>query len=111
MRLQQAEARNFLNRVRAAIRCLNYDILDNRTKYRQTLTALGILEEDVLEDIAQLTERENWNKEPDNNPTFPGHVWKCVKNLHGSDIYIKLKIKVDENGKLLIMSYHFDNMQ
>ncbi len=111
MHLTKAEVRNFLNRVRAAIQHENYDVLDNRKKYRQTLAALGISEEDVLDDILHLTEYDYWSKDNDNNSQYQGYVWECVKNLHGSDIYIKLKIKVDENGKLLIMSYHFDNMQ
>ena len=52
-----------------------------------------------------------FKEEIEGDRNFAVQVWKCIKNLHGSDIYIKLKIKIDENGKLLIMSYHFDNMQ
>ena len=104
------ETRNFLNRVRSAIKRLNYEILDSREKYRKTIAELGILDEDVLDDICQLTEFDNWSKDRDDNSKFSGDVWKCIKRLHNSDIYVKLKIKVDENGKLLIMSYHFDNM-
>ena len=106
-----AETRNFLSKVRSAIQHENYMILDSRRKYMETLAALGIGENDVLDDILHLTERDYWSKDKDNNSIYPGQVWKCIKNLHGSDIYIKLKIKIDENGKLLIMSYHFDNMQ
>lgn len=106
-----AETRNFLSKVRSAIHNKNYMVLDSRRKYRETLAALGISEEDVLDDILHLTERDYWKKDNDKDSVYPGQVWKCIKNLHGSDIYIKLKIKIDENGKLLIMSYHFDNMQ
>lgn len=104
------EIRAFLTQMRTAIDTDNYDILANRWKYLSTLAQLGIVEQDVVNDIYGLTENEDWIKEPDNNPSFPGDVWQCHKTLHGQCIYIKLKIQPSSDGFLLIMSYHIDGM-
>ena len=109
--LTSADIDNFLGKVRYAIDNDNFDILDSRSKYRRTIAMLGLIERDVLDDIYNLTNKDNWfEPELDNNPNYPGTVWQCKKVLHKSLIYIKLKLKIRENGKLLIMSYHFDNM-
>ena len=101
----------FLIKVRASINSNNFEILDSRKKYRQTLSLLGLIENDVLDDICNLTSSDHWlDPENDNNPNYPGEVWQCIKCLHNYPIYIKLKLKVNENEKLLIMSYHIDNM-
>ena len=111
MRPPDAEIRNFIQKIRIAIQHQNFDILAHRRKYMDTIAALGIIEEDVIDDISHLNEHDYWFKTQDNNPIYPGDVWICKKFLHNSNIYIKLKIKIDENGKLLIISYHFDGMQ
>lgn len=105
-----ADISAFLLQVKTSLDSGNYRILAQRFKYTQTLSRLGIIEQDVIEDIKNLTVNENWSKQPDNNPVFPGDVWICKKNLHGKCIYIKLKIKETENDLLLIMSYHIDGM-
>ena len=104
------ETSAFLAQVKTALRSNHYQILDQRYKYMATLSQLGIVTQDVIDDISNLTVGEHWIKEPDNNPSFPGNIWICKKNLHGACIYIKLKIKPAENGFLLIMSYHIDGM-
>lgn len=104
------EINAFLAQVKVALQSNNYRILDQRYKYMSTLSQLGIVQQDVIDDIKELTINENWLKEPDNNPSFPGDVWICKKNLHGQCIYIKLKIQPSSNGFLLIMSYHIDSM-
>lgn len=104
------ETSDFLAQVKASLRSNNYQILDRRSKYMSTLSQLGIVQQDVIDDINGLTTNENWLKEPDDNPSFPGDVWQCKKNLHGRCIYIKLKIKPLSDGHLLIMSYHMDGM-
>lgn len=110
MHINEAEKRNFINKVRAALRNKNYENLDKRRSYRRTIAALGITDDDVMDDIMNLSWDENWTKEKDKNSSFGGYVWQCKKILHNNKIYIKLKIKVEENGKLLIMSYHFDEI-
>lgn len=105
-----SEISAFLAQMKASLNCNNYKILDQRMKYMSTLSQLGLVQQDVIDDIKGLTVTENWLKEPDNNPSFPGDVWKCKKNLHGQCIYIKLKIQPSSNGFLLIMSYHIDGM-
>lgn len=109
--LSSADIDDFLEKVKLAINNHNYKVLDGRRKYIETLAMLGLIEDDVLDDIYNLTNKDNWfEPEQDDNPNYPGMVWQCKKFLHNSLIYIKLKIKINENGKLLIMSYHFDNM-
>ena len=105
-----SEINAFLALVKSSITAKNFQILDNRYKYISTLAQLGIVKQDVLNDISNLSTNENWIKEPDNNPSFPGDVWKCKKQLHGACIYIKLKIRVSNGNALLIMSYHIDGM-
>ena len=104
------ETQSFLSQVKSSLQSNNYRILDQRHKYMSTLAQLGIVKQDVIDDINALTINENWLKEPDNNPSFPGDIWQCKKNLHGQCIYIKLKIQPSSNGFLLIMSYHIDGM-
>ena len=106
----QDELDIFLQQVRAAVEIGNYQILDRRSKYLQTLSAVGIIESDVLDDISNLNRNDGLRKEEDQNPAFPGYVWITKKFLHGEMIYIKLKIKTQPQGQLLVMSYHIDNM-
>lgn len=109
--LSSSDIDDFLKKVRFSIDNHNFEILDARRKYRDTLALLGLIEDDVLDDIYNLTNRDMWlEPEADDNPNYPGTVWQCKKFLHNSQIYIKLKLKISENGKLLIMSYHIDNM-
>lgn len=105
-----SEINAFLAQVKLSIAANSFQILDNRNKYISTLAQLGIVKQDVLDDINNLSTYENWTKEPDNNPSFPGDVWICKKQLHGASIYIKLKIRVSNGNALLIMSYHIDGM-
>lgn len=108
--LPESEVNAFLAQVKASIAAKNYQILDNRTKYISTLTQLGIVKQDVLDDISNLSVHEQWTRKSDNNPSYPGDVWICKKQLHGACIYIKLKIKVSNGNVLLVMSYHIDGM-
>ena len=103
-----SEINAFLTQAKASLNANNYQILDKRTKYISTLSQLGILKQDVLDDINALSINENWIKEQDNNPSYPGDVWICKKYLHGACIYIKLKIQFSNGNTLLIMSYHID---
>lgn len=100
----------FLAQVKAAIKSNNYKILDARWKYMSTVSQLGIVNQDVIDDLMNLSAGENWINEPDDNPSFPGDVWKCKKLLHGKCIYIKLKIQTSPVGRLLVLSYHIDGM-
>jgi hypothetical protein len=100
----------FLAQVKKALDSDNYIILDRREKYQSTLALLGIITMDVIDDIKELSVYDNWQKRPDNNPSFPGDVWICKKHLRGQCIYIKLKIQNSSSGRLLIMSYHIDEV-
>ena len=105
-----SEISAFLTQAKTALSAGNYTILEQRQKYMSTLTQLGIVKQDVIDDIKGLTANENWSKKPDNNPSFPGDVWICKKHLHGTCIYIKLKLQISSSSALLIMSYHIDGM-
>lgn len=105
-----AEINAFLIQAKAALSSNNYKILDERWKYVSTLAQLGLVKQDVIDDLMNLSVGENWNREPDNNPSYPGDVWMCKKRLHGECIYIKLKIQASPAGRLLVMSYHIDGM-
>ena len=104
------EISSFLSQAKAALSSNNYKILDRRKKYLATKAQLGIIDEDVIDDLLNLSVGENWITEPDNNPAFPGDVWICKKYLHGECIYIKLKILASPAGQLLVMSYPIDGM-
>lgn len=103
-----SEIECFLRDVRRAIDDGNKMILGSRTKFRSTIAQLGITIDDVWDDIYNLSAADSWIKTADDNPNFPGYVWITKKTLHGACIYIKLKIKSDPMGQLLVMSYHID---
>lgn len=102
------EIEQFLQQVRNAISVGNTGILSRRHKYMATVAQLGITSKDVWDDIYNLSPNDNWTKDADDNPAYSGFVWYTKKMLHGQMIYIKLKIKNELNGKLLVMSYHID---
>lgn len=104
----QNKVEEMLLLVKKAIKTKNYKILDDRRKFLETLTSLGITKNDVILDIANLSINDEWVCKEDNNPCYPGEVWITKKKLYGNKIYIKIKIKINENNKLLIMSYHID---
>ena len=104
----QNKVEEMLLLVKEAIKTKNYKILDDRRKFLETLTSLGITKNDVILDIANLSINDEWVCKEDNNPCYTGEVWITKKKLYGNKIYIKIKIKINENNKLLIMSYHID---
>lgn len=88
----------------------NFQILQDRKKYNNTIHLLGMSNADVLDDILHLTDKDYWlEPEEDDNPNFNQDlVWQCKKFLHNNMIYIKLKIVKQNNNLLLVMSYHID---
>lgn len=108
-----SEIRTFMAKARSLIKENKYDILEKREKYVSTLRCLGIKKYDVLQDICGLSEYDSswFEVEEDKDKSFGGKVWQCKKVLHNVVIYIKLKIKICENGeKLLVLSYHIDSI-
>lgn len=101
-----SEIESFLSQVKEAIDSHNYRILNRGYRNFGDIAHLGLTIPEVLDDILGLTVNENWLKEPDDNPVFPGDVWKCTKQLHGEKMYIKLKIESSPNSFLLVLSYH-----
>ena len=53
------ETSAFLAQVKTALQSNNYRILDQRYKYLSTLSQLGIVQQDVIDDIKGLTINEN----------------------------------------------------
>ncbi len=105
-----SEKNTFIVTVRRLINENKIEILERREKYIRTLALLGLVKDDVIFDIYSLTPTERWIVQQDDNPSFPGEVWICKKNLHGECIYIKLKVKESDGEVLLLMSYHIDWM-
>lgn len=104
------EKERFIEKVRAALDRKNYQYIGKLQKLRTTMARLGIILDDVIDDIRSLTAHDPWTKEPDNQFQYPGDVWICIKQLRGHPMYIKLKFKPDNDDFLLIFSYHFEGM-
>lgn len=104
-----SEIESFLSQVKAAIKSNNYRILNRNYRNMGDMLLLGLSKQDVLDDILGLTVNENWSKEADKDPNFPGDVWKCTKRLHNENMYIKLKIQSSPKGFLLVLSYHISD--
>lgn len=105
------EIDQFLQQVHDAIDSGNKFVLEHRCKYISTLMQLGITIEEMWKDIYALTSADPWRKDKDTDPRYPGFVWVTKKFLHGKLLYIKLKIKDEPAGQLLVMSYHIDNIK
>lgn len=106
----------FLSEVRLAIaddRCM----IDTRKfKNKRTIAALGLLPEDILDEISDLTYEDYiYGPEPDERPKHKGEdVWFFKKKVDWFMIYIKLEFQLIQGTntyqKLVVMSFHEDNI-
>ena len=76
-----------------------------------TLAQLGISWEDAKTEVYGLTASEYFQG-PEKDRDFPGAdlFWMFKKNVDGQVIYIKFKVLYLEDGKVKLVSFHFDNM-
>jgi hypothetical protein len=75
---------------------------------KNNLTNLGISLKIALHIILNLTYQNYFNgPEQDNNTNYAGFIWEFGKDEEKYQVYIKLKIKDTNRGKLLcIMGFH-----
>ena len=112
----QSDVDAFLSEVRLAIadgRCM----IDTRKfKNKRTIAALGLLPEDILDEISDLTYEDYiYGPEPDDRPNHKGEdVWFFKKKVDWFMIYIKLEFQLIQGTntyqKLAVMSFHEDNI-
>ena len=91
-----------------AIRDGQYDV-DDRGKNLYTLSMLGYTWKDALECVNELTVNEYFqgpNGDRDHPDTDP--YWVFKKIIEGQMVYIKIKVRILQDGKLYLKSFHFD---
>jgi hypothetical protein len=76
-----------------------------------TLAALGITIRDALEEMMSLTKNDYEYTSPDKDYPKDSDYWIFKKIVSGSLIYIKFKMQYLPTGKILITSFHFDDMR
>lgn len=103
-------AEDFLKECYLLIQSRSIHFLSKKKKNKDTLNLLGYNIAVMLQEIIELTEGDlHEGPVPDDNINYPGNVWIFKKNISGYPIYIKLKFKLIEGVKLLlIMSFHLD---
>ena len=104
------EIEKILADMRHAINNRNYTLVP-RKKNLETLARLGILMCDAVEEIYGLTPSD-YDSGPKNDRDRPGSdcLWVFKKSISGTIIYIKFKVKYQENGDVMILSFHIDHI-
>lgn len=107
----QSDVDAFLSEVREAIdngKCI-FD--DSKKKNRDTLAALALRTEDVYKEIRTLTyEHYIYGPVPDNRPGRKEMVWIFKKKVDWLKIYIKLEFAIIGDRRLMVLSFHEDNI-
>lgn len=106
MRVCREEVEDFLEMVRDAIDNKRFTFI-SREKNRKSMAQHGLLVRDVLDEIYNLT-YGNYvcGPEPDDDVNEPDPVWIFKTYIICNTFYIKIKIVVDDNQKLKIISFH-----
>ena len=96
-----------LANMRDAIAAKRYEFIE-RKKNMDTLAQLGIMPSHAVEEMEELTAK-NYISGPDPDRDYPGTepFWKFKKQISGNIVYIKFKIRYDDDG-LKVVSFHFD---
>lgn len=99
-----------LANMRDAIKANRYNFI-GRTKNKDTLARLGINYSQAVKEMEELTAK-NYISGPDPDRDYPERepLWKFKKQISGSIVYIKFKIRYDDAG-LVIISFHFDEIE
>jgi len=101
----------FLQQIRDAIDTGNVEFAGGRQKNIKTLAALGILPDDMYDEIKNLSITDYYRGPLlDENEPDEDMYWAFRKAVGCELIYIKLKIKDREGKRLFVMSFHFDGM-
>ena len=94
----------------AEFRCLLYQygliIMGDRIKNANTLTQLGITDSQRSDYIANLI-KADYSSGPEPDHSGDGEIWIFGKEICNEEIYIKIKIKTQSDGKrALCISFH-----
>ena len=102
----QAVVEQFLKDMRAAIAAGNYSFIP-RKKNLDTLAALGLLVQDVLDELTQLT-FDHYISGPETDRDRPNtdSFWIFKSIIEGNSIYIKVKIEYQTDKGVKIVSFH-----
>lgn len=112
MRSSSADVERFLADVRKAIQTKNCEIREKRWRFFETLEWLGWTEQDAIDCIAQLRYGDYIKgPEEDENERSSEPYWMFKKREGLEDIYIKLKIQCPVSPKLIVKSFHIDNLR
>ena len=110
MRSSQSEVEGFLEMVRDAIDRNCYTFIP-RSKNRITMSRYGLLPTDITDEIYKLT-YNNYieGPEPDHDPNEEDPVWVFKSFVIDTLFYIKIKIVINNDNHLKILSFHIDFM-
>ena len=110
MRVCPSEVEDFLKKVRESIdkKCCTFI---PRKKNIMSMTKLGLQPQDVLDEIYDLT-YSNYIKGPedDHDVNESDPFWMFKAYIIDNTIYIKIKIVMDDNNRLKIVSFHIDEI-
>lgn len=97
-----------LSRMREAIGAGRYQV-DDRDKNIRTLSKLGIVWRDALDEVLELT-KDNYYEGPlvDYQNENSDMYWVFKKVVSEKPIYIKFKIIYEQDGTLYLKSFHID---
>jgi hypothetical protein len=101
---------DFLDECRELIQQRKVDPFTNDLDTKNTLDMLGYSIRAMLQEIKEL-ESTHLHKGPkkDKNSKYPGEIWEFKKEVQGTLLYIKLKIRVIcDRKELFVMSFHPD---
>lgn len=100
----------FLEEMRVAIKFGKVNFVD-RPKNMNTLTKLGWMPEDAIDEIETLTYDEYKNG-PEIDRKYPtsDKLWVFKKEIEGENFYIKLKVEHQVDDSLRVLSFHFDEL-
>lgn len=110
MRATPLEINRILYDLRASIDAGKFQP-EERWKNMNTLASLGISWREAKEEIYNLTPKEYYGG-PDIDRNYPtdDKFWKFKKVIMGEIIYIKFKIRYQDDKTVLLTSFHFDEV-
>jgi len=96
----------FLKEFKRLMSQRKYRIISCRPKNMNTLTILGITETQRDKHIENII-KDDYSFGPTPDHDRPGNIWVFGKEINGYELYIKLKINTQTDGKkALCISFH-----
>ena len=104
----RADVEKVLNDMRDALQHEKFSFV-RRIKNMDTLSALGILISDVRDELLDLS-FSDYISGPEVDYDLPksDRLWIFKRNVSGQVIYIKFKVEYQTDGKVKVISFHFD---